>query len=65
MLPPLAGLGGSCYATVTSVWQLVHKPNLLVGVRVWRAVRVIVEFGKPSAFRGWVRVTMHWGVIKL
>ena len=28
----------------------------LVRVRVWRWVRVMVEFGTFSAFRGWVRV---------
>ena len=30
----------------------------LVRVSVWGWVRVIVEFRTPSAFRGWVRVTV-------
>ena len=29
---------------------------MLVRVRVWGWVRVMVEFGTSSAFRGWVRV---------
>ena len=29
---------------------------MLVRVRVWEWVRVMVEFGASSAFRGWVRV---------
>ena len=36
--------------------KLVHKLKLLVRVRVWGWVRVTVEFGLSSAFRGWVRV---------
>ena len=36
--------------------KLVHELSLLVRVRVWGWVRVMVEFGKSSAFRGWVRV---------
>ena len=36
--------------------KLVHELKLLVRVRVWGWVRVMVEFGISSAFRGWVRV---------
>ena len=36
--------------------KLVHELQLLVRVRVWAWVRVMVEFGTSSAFRGWVRV---------
>ena len=36
--------------------KLVHELKLLVRVRVWGWVRVMVEFGTSSAFRGWVRV---------
>ena len=36
--------------------KLVHELQLLVRVRVWGWVRVMVEFGASSAFRGWVRV---------
>ena len=36
--------------------KLVHELELLVWVRVWGWVRVMVEFGTSSAFRGWVRV---------
>ena len=36
--------------------KLVHELQLLVRVRVWGWVRVMVEFGTSSAFRGWVRV---------
>ena len=36
--------------------KLVHELELLVMVRVWGWVRVMVEFGTSSAFRGWVRV---------
>ena len=34
--------------------KLVHELQLIV--RVWGWVRVMVEFGTSSAFRGWVRV---------
>ena len=34
--------------------KLVHELKLLV--RVWGWVRVMVELGTSSAFRGWVRV---------
>ena len=34
--------------------KLVHE--LLLLVRVWGWVRVMVEFGTSSTFRGWVRV---------
>ena len=34
--------------------KLLHELQLLVRVRGW--VRVVVEFGTSSAFRGWVRV---------
>ena len=37
-------------------FKLVHELQLLVTVRVWGWVRVMVEFGTSSAFRGWVRV---------
>ena len=37
-------------------FKLVHELQLLVRVRVWGWVRVMVEFGTSSAFRGWVRV---------
>ena len=36
--------------------KLVHELELLVWVSVWGWVRVMVEFGTSSAFRGWVRV---------
>ena len=36
--------------------KLVHELKLLVRVRVWRWVRVMVQFGTSSAFRRWVRV---------
>ena len=36
--------------------KLVHELQLLVRVRVWGWVRVMIEFGTSSAFRGWVRV---------
>ena len=36
--------------------KLVHELLLLVSIRVWGWVRVMVEFGTSSAFRGWVRV---------
>ena len=36
--------------------KLVHELYLLVRVRVWGWVRVMVEFGTSSTFRGWVRV---------
>ena len=36
--------------------KLVHELKLLVRVRVWGWVRVMVQFGTFSAFRGWVRV---------
>ena len=38
--------------------KLVHELELLVcvTVRVWGWVRVMVEFGTSSAFKGWVRV---------
>ena len=43
-----------------SAWQIgaVHELELLVWpwVSVWGWVRVMVEFGTSSAFRGWVRV---------
>ena len=35
---------------------LVHELSLLVRVRVLGWVRVMVESGTSSAFRGWVRV---------
>ena len=36
--------------------KLVHELELLAWVRIWGWVRVMVEFRKSSAFRGWVRV---------
>ena len=36
--------------------KLVHELKLHVRVRVSGWVRVMVEFGTSSAFRGWVRV---------
>ena len=36
--------------------KLVNELKLLVRVRVWGWVRVMVEFGTSSAFRGWIRV---------
>ena len=36
--------------------KLVHELKLLVRVRVWGWVRVMVELGTSSTFRGWVRV---------
>ena len=32
----------------------MHELKLVVRVKVWGWIRAMVEFGKSSAFRGWV-----------